>query len=93
MALGVPGMIIAPFGRLDKEKLLVSNISGDADENGVYHTAFIFYAGDQTEVLNDEIDLDGSGVPTAVVSGFMPIHSAKRLLSKWVEKTDSLPTA
>lgn len=79
--LDVPGLMIAPFGPLGENRRLESAVSEEADSSGIYHTAFIFYTGEATEVA---VEADEE-IPS-VTAGFMPVHSASRILSKWAAK-------
>jgi hypothetical protein len=83
--LGVPGLMITPFGPLNDDRRLDSDASGEADKNGVYHTALIFYTGDESEVVMEDDTLNGD--QNSVVSGFMPVRSAGYILSKWEPKS------
>jgi len=82
--LKAPGLMIAPFGMLNKDKRIENGISVGPDENGVHHTAFVFYVGDELKVVMDDVDLNDDGTPLAAISGFMPVHSVNHLLSPWV---------
>jgi hypothetical protein len=91
--LGVPGLMIAPFGPLNEDRRLDSEFSSEPDRRGIYRTAFIFYAGDESEVVMEDVDLDDDGAPLAAASGFMPVNSVRYLLSKWEPKDASAPSA
>lgn len=83
--LGVPGLMISYSARLKPESGLffASNKPVKADSNGVHYTTFTFYSGNETEVKLSKVDAVRYGAPTSVISGFMPIHSAKSIPRTW----------